>query len=900
MWKSSHYAKKKQTGETLLTKQTQWQHDLNLLKADIEHTDTGDTLVLIELLTQGRSLLDLAFANKKNIQQILMEYSHLLDTILCQLWQSLEPCQNVALIAVGGYGRQEMHPLSDIDLLILLDKAIDPELGERISRFVTQLWDLKLEVGQSVRTLDECVEEAKKDLTIITNLIEARHLCGDSTLLDKLNQRISSDKIWSSTQFFQAKLGEKTARYKRFGDTAYRVEPNLKESPGGLRDIQMISWVTKRAYSTLSLKELLEKELITPQEYIALIQSRDFLWQVRYAIHQLTKRKDDRLLLEFQEPLAMLFGYKNPAEEPYSNYAIEQFMQKYFRVITEMERMNKLLLGIFREQLVDHDSKVEINLKINHWCEQKGKYLSITNPNIFAESPKNLLNIFYILQTTAGLRGLDPNSIRLIHSHLHIIDDQYRNHPAHKAIFMNIMSESHGITKTLRRMNRHGVLAAWIPEFGNIVGRMQFDLFHSYTVDDHTLRVINFIRRNSVAKGAEEMPYESLLFKSLPDPRILYISGLFHDIAKGRGGDHSELGAIDAYHFARRHGLDFFDSSLIQWLVKNHLLLSMTAQRKDISDPEVITDFANTMADANRLDYLYLLTIADMKATNRDLLNGWKLSLLQTLHKNTRKVLKHGKPPASFDELAIQKQRSILSHLPMHGVDKEEGKSFCRRMGNDYLLNHSVDTILWQMFYIQSDHVYPIIQLKVDQQHNNISLFIYTHGSNQLFSQTTSVLERFNINTVAAFIMETPNKFSLETLQIIAQENHSLLDSENQAHLINTLRQTITSPTSKNPITFRLPRLLKAFDVPTIIDFDHDEERQLTEVSIRAMDYPGLLSRISRVFYQHHCRLVSAKVSTLGEEVEDIFYISDLNGKAISQAMQETLKKSLIKEIEPN
>jgi len=296
-----------------LTKQTQWQHDLNLLKADIEHTDTGDTLVLIELLTQGRSLLDLAFANKKNIQQILMEYSHLLDTILCQLWQSLEPCQNVALIAVGGYGRQEMHPLSDIDLLILLDKAIDPELGERISRFVTQLWDLKLEVGQSVRTLDECVEEAKKDLTIITNLIEARHLCGDSTLLDKLNQRISSDKIWSSTQFFQAKLGEKTARYKRFGDTAYRVEPNLKESPGGLRDIQMISWVTKRAYSTLSLKELLEKELITPQEYIALIQSRDFLWQVRYAIHQLTKRKDDRLLLEFQEPLAMLFGYKNPA-----------------------------------------------------------------------------------------------------------------------------------------------------------------------------------------------------------------------------------------------------------------------------------------------------------------------------------------------------------------------------------------------------------------------------------------------------------------------------------------------------------------------------------------------------------------------------------------------------------
>ncbi|MCK5725611.1 MAG: [protein-PII] uridylyltransferase [Thiotrichaceae bacterium] len=886
-----------------MTKKTTWQHDLTLLATDIKRSTAVDSVTLIDFLVQGRVILDQAFKDQHNIQKILAEYSHLLDHILCHLWRSYDkPAQNIALIAVGGYGRQEMHPLSDIDLLIVLDDEAEPEMAEVIGRFITQLWDLKLEIGQSVRTLDQCVVEAENDLTVITNLIEARHLCGDATLLKQLNKRISTDKIWPSAQFFQAKLGEKSTRYENFGDTAYRVEPNLKQSPGGLRDIQMISWVTKRAYCTLSLKELRDKSLITEAEYKVLIESRDFLWRVRYAIHQLSKRKDDRLLLEFQQPLATLFAYKNKADEPNSNHAVEQFMQKYFRVITEMERMSELLLGIFREQLIDDsdNNKAEVNVIINDWCERRGQYLNITQCDIFTQHPHTLLEIFYLLQTNSGLRGLSPSSIRMIHSHLSTIDDEYRNNPKHKRIFMQIMSESHGITYTLRRMNRYGLLAAWIPEFANIVGRMQFDLFHSYTVDDHSLRVINYIRRNSVAEGAEKMPYESLIFKSLPDPRILYISGLFHDIAKGRGGNHSELGAIDAYHFARSHELGYFDAELIKWIVKNHLLLSMTAQRKDTSDPDVIAEFANKMGDADRLDYLYLLTIADMKATNPSLLNGWKLSLLQTLHKNTRKVLKLKRPPASYAELSTQKKCSVLEQLPMNDIDYEKGEGFCTRMGDDYLLNHSVDTILWQMSFIQSDNVYPIIQLKFDSQHNNIMLFIYTHGSDRLFNQTTSVLERFNINTVAAFVMQTPNKFSLATLQIIDQEDMSLLDSDNQRYLIDALRSSITDSNTKNQTQFKLPRLLKAFNVPTQISFSQDREKELTQVSIRAMDYPGVLSRISRVFYQHKYHLVNAKIATLGEEVEDIFYITDHNNQAIEdEALLSVLKESLTNAINP-
>ncbi|MEE9352588.1 MAG: [protein-PII] uridylyltransferase, partial [Thiotrichaceae bacterium] len=656
----------------------------------------------------------------------------------------------------------------------------------------------------------------------------------------------------------------------------------------------MISWVTKREYNTLSLHELYDLDLLTDKEYDSLISSRNFLWKVRYAIHLLAKRKEDRLLLEHQQALAKIFGYHNDA----ANEAVEQFMHQYYQVITTMERMSELLLGIFRENILPVAAD-EQEVKINDWCIRNGNYIEITNPNIFLEQPHTLLELFNILQTTSGIRGLVPRTIRLIHSHLHIINDDYRAKRKHKEIFMQIMSESHGITYVLRRMNRYGILAAWIPAFANIVGRMQFDLFHAYTVDDHTLRVIRMMRRNSVPEGAEDMPYESLIFKSLPDPKILYLAGLFHDIAKGRGGSHSELGAVDAYDFCRLHHLDYYDSHLVSWLVENHLLFSMTAQQRDISDPEVIQEFAQQMMSSIRLDYLYLLTIADIRGTNANLWNGWKHSLLQSLHKNTRRVLKHSLAPSSSAQLVEQKRESILEQLPIHTIDKDSGDQFCKRMGDDYLLNHSVDNILWQMSYIQTESVYPLIQLRQDKKRNTTALFIYTHGSDELFAQTTVVLGKLNINVVAAYIMQTPNGFSLETLHILDQENQPLTHSDTQTRLINALREEITSNEPTQDYHYRMPRLLKAFDVKTQIHIEQDHEKQQTRITLRTIDVPGLLAKLSRIFYELEYRVVGARITTLGEEAEDIFYLTDFDDKpVVDEKKLQLLHDTLIEKID--
>ena len=845
----------------------------------LQTLDPSSNQEIYAALTTGKEIIDAAFYQQQtDIQQLLDAHTRLTDTLLTRLWHHHFAANrhSIAIIAVGGYGRAEMHPYSDIDLLLLLKDEPDEHCQAAISSFITQLWDLKLDIGHSVRTVPECISQAENDLTVITNLIEARFLCGNASLAEQLQQQIATDKLWDSEKFFRAKLGEQQERYKRYGDTAYRVEPNLKDGPGGLRDIHMISWVTKRAYNNLSLHELYELQLLTEKEFNALIESRDFLWKVRYAMHLLTKRKEDRLLLEHQQSLAKLFGYESET----ANKAVEHFMQHYYRIITQMERLNELLLGIFRDKILT-STQTESVTTINDWCSRQGNYLQISQTDIFEQQPHTLLEIFYILQTTSGIRGLTPSSIRLIHSHLHIIDEQYRAQRKHQQIFMDIMSESHGITYTLRRMNRYGILAAWIPAFANIVGRMQFDLFHAYTVDDHTLRVISMIRRNSVPRGAEEMPYESLVFKSLPDPKLLYLAGLFHDIAKGRGGSHSELGADDAYAFCRKHHLDTYDSHLVSWLVKNHLLLSMTAQQKDISDPEVIQEFAQKMIDPIRLDYLYLLTIADIRGTNPDLWNGWKHSLLQGLYKNTRKVLKHGISPTSYAELIAQKKASITEQVSLLNLSKKDAQNFCNRMGDDYLLHHSVDIILWQMSHIQRENVYPIIQLRNDKKHDTTALFIYAHGSDELFAQTTAVLGKLGINVVAAYIMQTPNGFSLETLHILGDSKQPLSDTDNQLLLINALRNEITPGENRSQHHYKVPRLLKAFDIKTTINITQNKDKQQTEISIRTIDFPGLLATLSRTFYELNYRVAGARVATLGEEVEDIFYLTDFNDKPI-------------------
>lgn len=851
------------------------------------------------ILKENNEELQLAFKKGDDIESLLKKRSQTIDGLLIQLWDKYN-VPKAALVAVGGYGRQQMHPASDIDLLLLLDDEPDETSQEQLSDFVTTLWDLGLEIGHSVRTLDECVEEAIIDLTVITNLIESRFLCGHQDLYNQLQDRISADKIWPSPQFFTAKLEEQKRRYKRYGDTAYRVEPNLKEGPGGLRDLQTIGWIALREYGTHSLKELGHSDLLNYEEYQSLIQARDFLWKVRFALHQITGRKEDRLLFDHQRALAHSFGYTNDE----NNQSIESFMQRYYRTITELERLNEMLLGLFREHILQCGQITPI--VINEYYHHIDGYLGLNQKDLFETHPHTLLEVFHIMQKEPALKGLTPETLRELKRNLHLIDNEFRNNKHNKQIFINIISETKGITFALRRMNRYGVLAAYIPAFANIVGRMQYDLFHAYTVDDHTLNVVRNIRRLSTAKGAEELPLCSKIFKNIQVPMVLYLAGLFHDIAKGRGGSHSELGAIDALEFCLSHDLNEHDSATVSWLVKNHLELSSTAQRKDITDPEVIQTFADKMVTQQRLDYLYLLTLCDIKGTNPTLLNTWKHSLLKDLYRATKKQLQsiHSASKNSH-ELIERKKASVATQLQKQGINQSEIEAFWKRFDQRYILQHPVESIAWQINEIFSQCTpknppsseQTIIKVLTNQKNNSSILFIYTKDHDNLFIKVTSTLEQHHLNIVAARINTSNDGYVLDTFNILSAENELLSNQEDQLQLITSLKLKLSSPEMAYDFNqYRTPRQLKHFDTPTLVNFHLDEKRQHTIITISTADQVGLLTQISQVFYEQNLKIHDARIATLGEIAEDIFHVTTKSGETISDHQRQQQIRDAVKQ----
>ncbi len=828
-------------------------------------------------LQENNQKLQEEFIQGTDISDLLKKRSQTIDKILIDLWQE-HKSPNTALVAVGGYGREEMHPASDIDLLILLNNEPDETEQEQLSDFVTTLWDLGLEIGHSVRTLDECINEARNDLTVITNLIESRFLCGDNTLFAQLHDLISPQKgIWPSQTFFKAKMEEQEKRYKRYGDTAYRVEPNLKDGPGGLRDLQTIGWIALREFGIHSIKELSHYNLLNKDEYHALIEARDFLWKVRFSLHQIAGRKEDRLLFDYQHRLAESFC--DTTETPDSHkLCIETFMQQYYRTITELERLNEMLLGLLRQRILHTNNTPPI--AINEYYNNYDDYLGLSHKELFKTHPHTMLEVFHIMQIIPELKGLTPATLRELKQNLHRIDADFRNNAHHKQIFMNIISEPQGITFALRRMNRYGVLAAYIPAFENIVGRMQYDLFHAYTVDDHTLNVIRNIRRLSTRSGAEELPFCSKIFKTLQIPTILYLAGLFHDIAKGRGGSHSEKGAVDALEFCLSHDMNQHDAETVSWLVKNHLEMSSIAQRKDINDPEVIQDFTDLVVVQSRLDYLYLLTICDIKGTNPTLLNSWKHSLLKELYRATKKQLKSQRSANknSIDLIEQKKKAVTIKLLSTNTANQQQIDAFWKRFDNNYILQHTVESLLWQLTEILNHaDEQPLIRIIADEKNKSSVLFIYTKDQKNLFIKITSALEQQHLNIVAARISSSRDGYILDTLNILDSNNKMLSLKGDQDQLILMLQHHLSS--KEFNIDFqhhRTPRQLKHFNTPTRVDFEQDEKHQQTIITIYTADRPGLLTQISEVFVDQNLSIHDAKIATLGETAEDIFHVTSL------------------------
>ncbi|RLK50728.1 UTP--GlnB (protein PII) uridylyltransferase GlnD [Alkalispirillum mobile] len=842
---------------------------------------------LRQALKEGDQALADQFHAGTPAAELVPRRAYLMDRIIQRLWrQHLQHAEDrCALVAVGGYGRGELHPGSDVDVMILVEPDGREELGDQLEGMITALWDLGLEVGHSVRSVDDCLREAEMDITVATNLMEARLLCGQAGLFRAMRDVTAPDRIWPSRAFFEAKWAEQVARHQKYHDTGYNLEPNIKSSPGGLRDIQMVGWVAKRHFGANTLRALVDHEFLTEQEFDALIAGQNFLWDIRYALHLLAGRREDRLLFDHQTQLAEQFGYRDREH----NLAVEQFMQRYFRTVMELSRLNEMLLQLFQEAILyagEHETPVLLNKRF----QSRRGFLEVTHRNVFRRYPFALLEVFLIMQQHPELKGVRASTIRLIRQYRNLIDQRFRKDIRARSLFMEIMRQPRGLTHELRRMHRYGVLGRYIPAFGQITGRMQYDLFHVYTVDSHTLFVVRSLRRFAIPKHAHEFPQCNTIMARLPKPELLYLAGLFHDIAKGRGGDHSELGARDAYDFCIQHGLGAYDARLVSWLVRTHLLMSMTAQRKDISDPDVITEFARQVGDQIHLDYLYLLTVADIRSTNPSLWNSWRDALLAELYILTKRALRRGLGnPVDKSELIKETQAQARRRLRQRGLHHMTVRAIWRRLADDYFLRHSAEEIAWHTEAIAaaSRDDLPLVLVKPRGPRGGTELFIYARDHRYVFARTVSALDRLGLNIQDARIITTDQGYTLDSYLVLEDDGEPVSDEARCQQMVDRLRTSLDQANEPPDLAeHRLPRRLKHFSTPTQINFSNDGPNQRTVLELITGDRPGLLAQVGQAFSQCRVKLKNAKIATIGERAEDVFFITDEHDAPLSDPAQ--------------
>ncbi len=843
-------------------------------------------------LEDARARLKERFFNNESIEDLVRDQARLVDGVLLRLWRTVfgQQYDSMALVAVGGYGRGELHPGSDIDVMLLVGKRkISPEDKQCIEQFLTMLWDIGLEVGHSVRTLKECVSVAKNDITIVTSLMESRLLHGDNELFEKMLKETGPAAMWPANRFFEAKVEEQNARHARHHDTTSNLEPNVKGAPGGLRDLQMVDWVGKRHFGNNTMRELVAKDFLSAHEYQSLATDRAFLWKLRFALHMLAGRREDRLLFDYQAKIAEQFGY---ADKPHS-LAVEQLMQLYYRTAIRVTRLNEMLLQLFQEAILNPKKhKAE---RINDDFQIINNHLDIINADLFDRRPSALLEVFVWVQAHADVTGVRARTIRLIRQKRELIDERFRADPVNHELFLRILKAPRGVTHELRRMNRYGLLGRFIPAFGKIVGLMQYDLFHAYTVDAHTLFVVSNLRRFSLSQYNHEFPYCSQIMQSLPRPELAYLAGLFHDIAKGRGGDHSQLGAADAEGFCEGLGLDKYDVRLVGWLVKNHLVLSVTAQKKDIDDPNVIHEFSELVRDELHLKYLYVLTVADVRGTNPSMWNSWKASLFENLYRQTRRALDRGpENPLDRDELITATKRQTMARIAELGVDDATRDSAWESFDETYFLRHSPEEIAWHTQVLR-DH--PVVHNVVAAVRNLTSetggsLMVLAPRSAKSFARVTAVLEQQGLTILDARITNVARDNNLDTYRILGMSTSKHDESERAERIESAIIRAFAADATP-AVTRPASRAVKVFSTPTVTEFTDDPHAKCTVMEISAADRPGLLSRIGEAFLACDVMVSAAKITTIGERAEDVFYLTNAEGEPLSTETCRALEEAL-------
>ncbi|MDH3527462.1 MAG: [protein-PII] uridylyltransferase [Gammaproteobacteria bacterium] len=868
---------------------------------DAELAPTGSPVPAFKkFLEHSQTTLKQKFEDGVGAPTLIAARSWLVDQVLARAWDRFMGANagSASFVAVGGYGRGELMPGSDIDLMILLPESHGEQFNSQLESLLIFLWDIGLEVGHSVRTISECVEQSLADITVITNLMEARLLAGNATLFREMRASVAPDKIWNSTDFFKEKHAEQIRRYHKYHDTAYNLEPNVKGSPGGLRDIQMIAWVTNRQFGSGLLEDLVSHGFLTEDEYHTLVEGRNFLWEIRFALHTLTGRGEDRLLFDYQRTLAEQFGYHDQEDR----LGVEAFMKQYYRTVMELSRLNEMLLQLFQEEILFPGGAGE-SVRINKRFQARNGYLEVADANVFQNYPFALLEIFLLLEQNPELKGIRADTVRAIRKHCHRIDEKFRDDIRARSLFMEIIKQPIGVTHVLRRMNMYGILAAYIPAFERITGLMQYDLFHAYTVDEHILFVVRNMRRLTLPEFSDELPLCSRIISTIPKPELLYLAGLFHDIGKGRGGDHSTLGAEDARDFCQKHHLSSYDTRLVAWLVENHLTMSSVAQREDISDPVVVNRFARLVEDPVRLDYLYLLTVCDIRGTNPNLWNNWKNTLLSQLYYSTRRALQRGlQDPLERAEHIQQVQQEARRLLRSIAPPVERPDEVWQNLDEEYFQRHTPDQVAWHTRLLAGlqDADACIVSVQPVTERGSTEIFIYARASDELFTLITAVLDQLGLDVVDAGIITTHDGHVLNTFHVLEASGEPAGD-DLRVDEIHTalLREIENGGRDEWHVSRRTPREYRHFPIQTHIEFKRDETNSRTIMELITSDHPGLLSQVGKAFGECKVRLLNAKIITLGSRAEDIFYITDRNNRPIEDAGQiECLEKALHKHLD--
>ncbi|MFN0303940.1 MAG: [protein-PII] uridylyltransferase [Burkholderiales bacterium] len=817
-----------------------------------------------ERLRAEREALRAKFLAKPRISGFFNDNRIIVDRALRALWLDANLPDGYSLLAVGGYGRGELYPHSDIDILILIDASPSSVDSARLEAFVGCLWDIGLELGHAVRTKDQCIEEAAKEITVATSMLEARRLAGKRPRFEQFEKEIRAtiDPI----RFFHAKRLEQEQRHEKYNESPFSLEPNLKESPGGMRDLQVIRWVARAIGLGHRWEDLAERGLVTREEALQLRRVERFIQLARIQLHWLAGRREDRILFDHQGELAGKLKFGQAAHRR----ASEVLMQHYYRNAKTITQLNTIVLqniGALLQPIDAAPTVLDDNFQSIH------NLLDARDPTLFDRSPGAIFDSFLLLQKHSELKGMTAPTLRALWRARKHVDAKFRRNPINRQRFLEFLQQPRGIVHGLRRMNQYGILGRYLPAFGRIVGQMQHDLFHVYTVDQHILTVVRNLRRFTMLEFSHEYPLCSSLIANFERPWMLYVAALFHDIAKGRGGDHSVLGKVDALQFARLHDLAAEDRELLDFLVERHLTMSAVAQKQDLADPGVIRRFAEVVKTERRLVALYLLTVADIRGTSPKVWNAWKAKLLEDLFRYARRILRGAS--VDLDQDVQAKRAEALRLLRLYALSDGAKDALWSELDVAYFLRHDPNEIAWQTrnLHYRVNTTDPVVKARLSRVGEGVQVMIYCPDQQELFARICGYFEGIQFNIVDAKVHTTKHGYAFDTFQLLAADGgqdyrSSIAQIEHELADVLKQKGALGVPGQK-----RLSRQLRHFPILPEVSIRPDDKGQFHVLSVTAGDRPGLLYGIAKVLSRYELNLHTAKIATLGERAEDVFVI---------------------------